>query len=114
VEPVVIQERLKFTSLLATILPHQKAKRVKITLEEASYGFLQGFYNYLITDVNQINVTAAKQVTTVKTFLSFARKHGYKVNQTYHDFNVKREVLEVIALTEVKFLTLYDLHLSNY
>jgi integrase len=96
------------------IAAYQKAKRVRVTLEEANYGFLQGFYNYLITDVNQINVTAAKQVTTVKTFLSFARKHGYKVNQTYHDFNVKREVLEVIALTEIEFLTLYNLDLSDH
>lgn len=92
---------------------YQKAKRVRITLEEANYGFLQGFYNYLISDVNQINVTAAKQVTTVKTFLSFARKHGFKVNQTYHDFNVKRETLEVIALTEEEFLRLYNLDLSD-
>ncbi len=93
---------------------YQKAKRVKITLEQASYGFLQGFYNYLISEVGHINITAAKQVTTVKTFLSFARKHGYKVNQTYHDFNVKRETLEVIALTENEFITLYTFDLSDY
>lgn len=92
---------------------YQKLKRVKITLEEANYSFLQGFYNYLITEVGQINVTATKQVTTVKTFLSFARKHGFTVNQTYHDFNVKRETLEVIALTEEEFLALYNVDLSG-
>src|SRR5690606_14482893 len=61
----------------------------------------------------QINVTAAKQITTVKTFLAFARKYGHKTNETYHDFTVRRETLEVIALTEDEFLTLYNLDLTG-
>lgn len=95
------------------IADYEKHKRQRITLETAGYGFLQGFYNFLIETKGQINVTAAKQVTTVKTFLSFARKHGHTINQTYHDFTVKRETLEVIALTESEFLTLYNLDLSS-
>ncbi|WP_262245958.1 site-specific integrase [Parapedobacter soli] len=92
---------------------YEKHKRQRITMESAGYGFLQAFYNYLIEEKGQINVTAAKQITTVKTFLSFARKHGHTINQTYHDFTVKRETLEVIALTENEFLTLYNLDLTG-
>src|SRR5690606_2192739 len=61
----------------------------------------------------QINVTAAKQITTVKTFISFARKYGYQIDQTYHDYTIRRETLEVIALTEKEFLTVYNLDLTG-
>lgn len=95
------------------IADYEKYKRTRITIKQADYGFLEGFYNFLIEIKEQINVTAAKQITTVKTFLSFARKYGYEVNQTYHDYTVRRETLEVIALTESEFMTLYDLDLSG-
>jgi integrase len=95
------------------IKAYQDATRVKVTFHDAGFGFLQGFYNYLVTDVGHINVTASKQVRNVKTFLSFARKHGHQLNQTYRDFTIKAEDLEVIALTENEFLTLYNLDLSD-
>lgn len=95
------------------IADFEKYKRTRITLADAGYGFLQSFYNYLIEVKKQINVTAAKQITTVKTFLSFARKYGYKTNDSYHDYTIKRETLEVIALTKDEFLTLYHLDLSG-
>src|SRR3546814_3220603 len=95
------------------IADYEKDKRTRITLADAGYGFLQSFYNYLIEVKGQINVTAAKQITTVKTFLEFARKYGHKTHQTYHDFTVRRETLEVIALTEDEFLTLYNLDLTG-
>src|SRR5690606_19210029 len=95
------------------IADYEKQKRTRITLADAGYGFLQSFYNYLIEVKEQINVTAAKQITTVKTFLSFARKYGYKTNETYHDYTIKRETLEVIALTKDEFQTLYHLDLSG-
>src|SRR5690606_15530261 len=82
---------------------YEKHRRIRVKLADADFGFLQSFYNYLIEVKEQINVTASKQVTIVKTFLSFARKYGYKTNPTYHDFTVKRETLEVIALTEKEF-----------
>ncbi|WP_099365161.1 site-specific integrase [Sphingobacterium sp. 1.A.4] len=95
------------------IADYEKLKRTRITLTDAGYGFLQAFYSYLIDVKQQINVTAAKQITTVKTFLSFARKYGYKTNDTYHDYTIKRETLEVIALTNDEFETLYHLDLSG-
>lgn len=91
----------------------EKYKRNRITLKEAGYGFLQAFYNYLIEVKEQINVTAAKQVTTVKTFLSLARKYGHQTDLSYHDFTIRRESLEVIVLTEEEFSTLYNLDLSG-
>ncbi len=93
------------------IADYEKENRVRVALLDAGYGFLQSFYNYLIEVKGQINITATKQITTIKTFLAFARKYGHKTNETYHDFTVRRETLEVIALSEGEFLTLYNLNL---
>lgn len=97
----------------AHVSTFEKAKRSRIQLLDAGYGFLQSFHNYLIEDKQHLNATAAKQVGTVKTFLALARKHGYAINPTYRDFSVKRDTLEVIALTQDEFLTLYNLDLSG-
>lgn len=95
------------------IADYERYKRIRVTLEGTDYGFLQAFQNYLIEKKGHINVTAAKQISTVKTFLSYARKYGYKINSTYQDFTIRRETLEVIALTEDEFMTLYNLDLSG-
>ncbi len=102
-----------YTSTCNHLKNFELAKRLKITLEDANYGFLQSFYNYLISEIDLINVTASKHVTILKTLLSFARKHGFQVNQSYHDFNIKSENLEVIALTENEFLAIYNIDLSG-
>lgn len=102
-----------YTSTCNHLKNFELTKRLKITLEDANYGFLQSFYNYLISEIDLINVTASKHVTILKTLLSFARKHGFRVNQSYHDFNIKSETLEVIALTENEFLAIYNIDLSG-
>ncbi len=91
----------------------EKKKRIKTPLNKVGYGFLQGFYNYLIDSVGHINVTAAKQITTLKTFISYGRKYGHEIDNTYQDYTVKRDQLEVIALTNEEFLRLYNLDLSG-
>lgn len=102
-----------YTTTRNHIASFEKKKRTKTALKSAGYGFMQGFYNYLIETVGHKNITAAKQITTLKTFISNARKYGHEINNTYQDFNVKREDLEVIALTNEEFLTLYNLDLSS-
>ena len=91
----------------------QKATKRKVTFEDIDYAFFQEFQNYLI-DVKQLNnTTVAKQLSTVKTFLVYARKRGITITDRYKDFKIKRETLEVIALTNDEFLTLFNLNLST-
>jgi len=59
------------------------------------------------------NTTVAKQLSTVKTFLNFAKRQGIEISDKYRDFKIKRETLEVIALTNEEFEKLYNLNLSK-
>ncbi len=99
----------------------QNTKR-KITFDKIDYSFFQSFQNYLLTLTKTVdgkilpllnNTTIAKQLSTVKTFLSYARKEGIIVSDRYKDFKIKKETLEVIALTNKEFKDLYELDLSG-
>jgi integrase len=59
------------------------------------------------------NITAAKQLSTLKTFLNYARKHGVEVSDKYRDFKIRRQRLEVIALTRKEFESLYLMDLEG-
>jgi site-specific recombinase XerD len=85
----------------------------KVTFENIDYSFFQSFQNYLIDRAGLNNTTVAKQLSTVKTFLNYARKQGVDVSMKYKDFKIKRENLEVIALTNQEFETLFNMDLSG-
>jgi len=95
----------------------------KVTFEGIDYSFFQKFQTFLIqrTKKNKAgevsamlnNTTIAKALSTLKTFLGYARKHGIKVNNSYRDFTIKREKLEVIALTQEEFDSLLKEDLTD-
>lgn len=113
-----------YKSVKNHLLSYQNETRQKVRFETIDYAFFQRFQNYLIgrtkTDskgeVTSLlnNTTIAKVLSTLKTFLGYARKNGIKVNDSYKDFSIKKEKLEVIALTEIEFLTLLNMDLSNH
>lgn len=101
---------------------YQQDTRRKVTFDNIDYSFFQSFQNYLLDLTKTVdgkekpllnNTTIAKQLSTVKTFLSYARKEGIIVSDRYKDFKIKKETLEVIALTNKEFKDLYDLDLSG-
>jgi integrase len=95
----------------------------KVTFEKIDYSFFQKFQTFLIQRTKKSkagevspmlnNTTIAKALSTLKTFLGYARKHGIKVNNSYRDFTIKREKLEVIALTQEEFDSLLKEDLTN-
>lgn len=95
-----------------------KKKRI-VTFDSIDYSFFLEFQNYLInarskrTPTGLGNVTIAKQLSTLKTFLNYARIHGIDVSNRYKDFKIKKEELEVIALTNTEFEMLYNFDLSD-
>lgn len=97
----------------------QLAKKKRITFDKIDYSFFLEFQNFLINDRSKRNpeglgnVTIAKQLSTLKTFLNYARMHGIEVQDKYKDFKIKKEKLEVIALTNEEFETLYNYDLSD-
>jgi integrase len=102
---------------------YERETKHKVRFETIDYAFFQRFQNFLIgrtkTDINGKvspmlnNTTIAKGLSTLKTFLGYARKNGIKVNDNYRGFTIKREKLEVIALNETEFSALLNMDLSK-
>lgn len=116
-----------FRSLKKHLTDYQNHTKRKVTFDSINYSFFQSFQSFLIsadgTTTNRkgetvpriplSNSTTAKQLSTIKTFLNFAKKNDIKVSDKYKDFSIKRELLEVIALTNKEFESLFYLDLSN-
>jgi integrase len=49
----------------------------------------------------------------LKTFLNYAKRKGIEVNDGFKEFSIKKEKLEVIALSEIEFQKLVNHDLSN-
>ena len=112
-----------YKALSVHLKAYETAKIKRITFNSIDYKFFQSFQNFLIgrtkTDkagnVSSLlnNNTIAKALSTLKTFLGYAKLHGIKLNDSYRDFKIKRESMEVIALTQTEFDTLYNFDLSD-
>ncbi len=97
---------------------YEKKKNTKIRFERMTYEFFSSFQNFLIEHVTEQgktlnNITIAKQLSTLKTFLNYAKRSGIKVSDGYKDFVIKRQKLEVVALTEEEFYKIVNLDLSH-
>jgi len=111
-----------YKALKKHLQDYQRDTKKKVTFDKIDYSFFQSFQNYLLSLTKTVdekempllnNTTIAKQLSTVKTFLSYAKKEGISITDKYRDFKIKKETLEVIALTNEEFETLYYLDLSN-
>ncbi|PSL03874.1 site-specific integrase [Cecembia rubra] len=102
-----------YKSLKGKLEAYLKKSRISISFEKIDLAFFRSFENYLIKEGEINNITIAKQLSTLKTFLNYASMDGIKVNDSWRAFKITRQTLEVIALTEKEFLTLYNLDLSN-
>lgn len=112
-----------YKSVKNHLLAYQKETKHKVRFETIDYEFFQRFQNFLIsrTKIDNEgtigpmlnNTTIAKALSTLKTFLGYARKRGIQVNESYRDFSIKREKLEVIALSEQEFSALLNKDLSK-
>lgn len=112
-----------YKSLRKHLKNYESAKREnKVRFDRIDYHFMEGFQRFLVeweertkkgTVKTLNNITIAKQISTLKTFLGYAQKLGIEVNPSYKHFTMKKDELEVIALTEAEFQRLIDLDLSE-
>jgi integrase len=102
-----------YKSLKKHLHEYQQATKKKIAFDKIDYAFFQSFQNFLIQKQGLNNTTVAKQLSTVKTFLNYAKTQGVAITDKYKDFKIKRETLEVIALTNDEFERLFYLDLST-
>lgn len=112
-----------YKSLKKYLQGYELKMRTKLTFDKIDYSFMQSFQNFLINwkEVNKKtkrvktinNITIAKQLSTLKTIMGYAKRNGIEVNNGYRDFSIKKDKLEVIALTQEEFDMLVALDLNN-
>lgn len=111
-----------YKSMKNHLQAYEKYTRKRVEFSKIDYSFFQSFQNFLISRKKMVggvevpllnNTTIAKQLSTLKTFLGYARKHGIEIPDKYKDFTIKKEALEVIALSGKEFEALYYLDLSK-
>lgn len=111
-----------YNSVKNHLKAYEDATNDKVSFDTIDYVFFQKLQTFLINrtksdkegNVSPMlnNTTIAKALSTLKTFLGYARKHGIKVNESYRDFAIKKEKLEVIALEQAEFDAIINLDLS--
>jgi integrase len=105
-----------YSGLANHIEAFEKAKKIKLTFDALNIPLLKSLYGFLTGTQGMNNITAAKQMSTLKTLLNYARtEYKIAVNQDYRDYKVSRKDgnFEVITLTNDEFETLYNLDLSG-
>ena len=117
-----------YTGLAAHVAEYEKHNGKKATFQRMDVAFLRGFHSYLCSERTVIrkgkkvkvsamnNITAAKQLSTLKTMLKYARvEYKKEVNPSYRDYSIARKDnnFEVITLSRDEFETLYHFDLSN-
>ena len=120
-----------YKSLKNHLKDFQETKGVKVVFSEMDKKFFQRFQDFLavprkkfVTNrkyaaggrekiVRLNNTTIAKQLSTLKTFLGYAKVHDINVSDKYKEFPISKPKLEVIALTNDEFELLFNLDLSK-
>ncbi|MBX2939914.1 MAG: site-specific integrase [Ferruginibacter sp.] len=88
-----------YRTLQNHITGFQDKKKCSVTFSNIDYSFFSAFQNYLVAQ-GLNNNSVAKNLSTLKTFLNYAKIHGFEVSENYRDFKIKKESHDVIALTQ--------------
>jgi len=101
---------------------YQEETGHKVTFETIDSNFFKSFQKFLIKRIKTDkagtvspmlnNTTIAKALSTLKTFLGYAKQSGIEVSDSYRDFAIRKEKTEVIALTQEEFDSLLHMDLS--
>lgn len=112
-----------YNSVKNHLKAYQEATGHKVTFEVIDNNFFKAFQKFLVkrTKMDKAghvspmlnNTTIAKALSTLKTFLGYARESGIEVSDSYKDFTIKKEKLEVIALTQEEFDSLLKMDLTE-
>ncbi|MBC8984782.1 phage integrase SAM-like domain-containing protein [Pedobacter sp. N36a] len=102
-----------YKSVKTHLMAFEQHSKIKVKFDQIDYSFFAKFQTFLINHRNLGNSTIAKLLSTLKTLLSYARRNNIKISDSYKDFTIKKETLEVIALEQDEFNALYNLDLSS-
>jgi len=103
-----------YSQLQKHLEAYEQWSKSKVTFSKIGLAFFEEFQSYLIEERTTLNnVTIAKQLSTLKTLLGYARKHSIEMNQSFRDFTIKKQKLEVITLKEGEYKAVKEVNLNG-
>ena len=92
---------------------YQKKKGTILSLDSTTPAFFTDFYKYLLTDKENMNNSAMKIMSDLKSFFLWAHDNEYTNNRSYKSFKIRYDETEVIFITEDELNTLMDVKLNH-
>ncbi|MBK8945334.1 MAG: tyrosine-type recombinase/integrase [Ignavibacteriae bacterium] len=108
-----IQKHKRVKSILQDF---EKYKRKKLLFSDVNEDFINEIFQYIVNEINLINVTAIKNIQHFKTYLYWCanKKRGYLDNTDFAAYKFeKNNEFEVIYLTSDELMKLYNLDIVN-
>jgi integrase len=102
-----------YKSLRGHLEAYQKQTKKEVTFDSIDTPFFTSFQNFLIDRRGLNNNSTAKQLSTLRTFLNYAKQYGHTVSDKHKDFKIKRSMPDVVALTQQELQALIDLDLHD-
>jgi len=102
-----------YKALLRHLTGFNEIRKIQLNLSAIDIHYLRQFQSYLIDKTSLNNTTIAKQLSTLKTILNYAKSYGYTVSENYRDFKIKRDELEVVALNQEELELIYNFDFSK-
>ena len=103
----------KYKTLRQQLQDFQRQKRVKVDFDTIDIKFFDKLTAYYYNDLQFVNNTFGKYVSTLKTFLNWATDRGYNTKVDYRKFKVIKEDADIVVLTADELQQLYELDLSQ-
>lgn len=97
-----------YRALMGHLRAYEKKTGEGVTFRAINGALFTRFFTFLVDVRGLFNVTACKQLSTLKTLLNYAKGTGIEIPGDYSGFKIRRENLEVIALTEGEFSALLN------
>ncbi len=113
ISPLTIK---KYKTLLKLLKQFEEDKKYPLSFRNINLRFNDLFQVYLMKDHNQTNNTVGKYVSTLKTFMHYAKDRGIHTdNSDFVKFKVLTEQSDIFTLTrdELMYLYTYDFGLGS-
>jgi len=85
----------------------------EVRFDTIDYNFYEKFQDYAFEKRETKNNYFGKLITIIKTFMTWSFERNYHENLDYKKFKVKEDSIEVIYLTMVELLQLYNFKFEN-
>ncbi len=107
----------KFNALKTHLVDFQKIKRFKLSFGKIDMSFFEKFENYLMTETEDkpslVDNSIGKYIAALKAFLNWTVERELNANLKFQKFPVYRREADIIYLTELELMKLYEFDLSQ-